>query len=432
MTKQEMEELRLQLGWSVDYFSRQVGLSALEYSRYKEPDTIEDPFVMAKVHEIELNIERENLDAYSTKLTTQPAGPFATGKILSHLPAISQLMLDPQRTAPITVEWHLSNRCNHACPFCTFRENVHASPGHAAIFPENLIGPLIEDLKALGVKAVVYSGGGEPLLYPGVVGVMRAVKKAGIRQGLITNGTKIDQAGVAQAILENCDWVRISVDAGSQEIYRKTHGPSCDFRKTIDAIEALAERRETINTNRPRIGVSFLLSMLNYKDLLPFALLFQGMGVDYFQVKPLVISVKDRLASGNIFWRKEIFDQLSALPEHYRRPPYMVYTMGFKFVDLVKTAHEKTFRKCHGHPFYPVVTATADVYVCCLMIGNENLRYGKITEDFGLKKLWFSAKRQQVGEGVDVKACPVNCKLSETNKILEQIIKKYEDPYFLN
>jgi hypothetical protein len=67
------------------------------------------------------------------------------------------------------------------------------------------------------------------------------------------------------------------------------------------------------------------------------------------------------------------------------------------------------------------------------MIGNDRLHYGSISSEPGFKSLWLSTNRQQVGESVDVKACPVNCKLSETNKTLEQIVgREYEDADFLN
>lgn len=431
MKGQELEELRSQLNLNVDDFAKRIGISALDYEANKRKDSIQDIAIVTKVHDMELLSELENLNNYKKILSAQPAGPFSSGKIFSHVQKIAQLKENSQQTPPITIEWHLSNRCNHDCPFCTFRESVHFSPTRSAIFPEKLIEQTVKDLKTLGVKAVVYSGGGEPLLYSKVREVMREVAGVKIRQGLVTNGVNIEKPEIAETILEICDWIRISVDAGSQEVYKKTHGSGRDFSQIVKNIKKLIKKRG--NKKKPKIGVSFLLNMQNFSDLLPSASLFKEVGVDYFQVKPIVISAEERLSSGNIFWKTEIFNQLVALPVQAEQPRYMVYTLGFKFVDMMTAVDKKQFKKCYGHPFYPVITATGDVYVCCLMIGKPQFCYGTITSVTGFKKLWKSAKRTRIGQSVNVRNCPVNCKLSETNRTLEQIFgKRYEDEDFLN
>ena len=429
MKGQEIEDLRVQLNWSIDDCAKAIEISPLDYKAYKRKASIPEAQV-TKVHGIELQIERENLDKYRNVLSAQPTGPFSTGKILAHLDRIATLKRSPQKAPPITVEWHLSNRCNHDCPFCTFRESVHGSQHRAAMFPAHLVDKIIEDLKDLGVKAIVHSGGGEPLLYPNVHEVMQKIKAGGICQGLVTNGSNIEKPEIAQAIIDTCDWVRISVDAGSPAVYQATHGTGRHFHQIMENIRQLVTKG---NKKRPKIGVSFLLTMLNYPDLVKAAGLFKEVGIDYFQVKPIVISAEERLSSGNIFWRTEIFDQLAALPAQAVKPHYRVYTLGFKFVDMMTAVDRKQFRKCYGHPFYPVITATGEVYVCCLMIGKPEFRYGIINENTGFKQLWNSPQRSKIGESVNVRDCPVNCKLSETNKVLENFLgKQHEDENFLN
>lgn len=430
MKGREIEDLRNQLGVSVEELSAMIGISPLDYGEYVKKDSIENPAVLLKIQEVELGEEKQNLERYVGILKAQPTGPFGAGKILCHMGEINKLKKNPQTVRPITVEWHLSNRCDHDCEFCTFKESVHHSPNATAIFPDNLIEPTVEDLRDMGVKAVVYSGGGEPLLFPGANRVMKLVKNAKIRQGLITNGSQIGSAQNAEAILSNCDWVRISVDAATQSVYEATHGKNRSLAKTIENIRKLVEMRQG---NKPQIGVSFLLTMTNYTDLLPAAKLFSDVGVNYFQAKPIVISAQERLLSGNIFWRTGTFNQLVALPDQAINPTYKVYTLGFKFADMMSAIDRKSFKKCYGHPFYPVITATGEVYVCCLMIGKEGLCYGKISESTRFKDIWNSPKRLQVGESVNVRSCPINCKLSETNKTLEFVFgKNYEDEDFLN
>ena len=309
MKGKEIEDLRNQLGSSIEEFSGMIGISPFDYKDYVKKDSIENLAVLLKIQEIELKEEEKNLRRYVEILKTQPTGPFGTGKILSHIGEIARLKENPQSVPPITVEWHLSNKCDHDCEFCTFKESVRHSPNAKAILPENLIEPTVEDLQEMGVKAVVYSGGGEPLLSIKANSVMELVAGARIRQGLITNGSRIGVVENAEAILAHCDWVRISVDAATPSVYEAIHGKSRSLSGTIENIKKLVEMRKG---NIPQIGVSFLLTMANYTDLLPAAKLFSDVGVDYFQVKPIVISAQERLLSGNIFWRTGTFNQLVA------------------------------------------------------------------------------------------------------------------------
>ena len=219
MKGKEIEEVRNQLNISVEEFCQMIGISPLDYADYVKKDSIESPSVLLKIQEIELKEEEKNLRRYVEILRSQPTGPFGAGKILSHIGAIEKLKNDPGFVPPITVEWHLSNRCDHDCEYCTFRDSVRYSAKATALFPESLVEPTIQDLQEMGAKAIVYSGGGEPLLFPGVSRVMRLVGKTGMRQGLITNGSQISVPEIAEAILESCEWIRISVDAASQNVY---------------------------------------------------------------------------------------------------------------------------------------------------------------------------------------------------------------------
>jgi GTP 3',8-cyclase len=432
MKGSDIEDLRNQLNKDAEGMARAIGVPVPKYPELVRLQSIKDLNVITRVLQLQTKVERDNIEKYAKDLSQQPTGPFASGKILAHLGEIANLRMRPRKAAPITVEWHLSNSCDHACPLCTFGESVHsaANPDRRAMFPEDLVECVVDDLKTLRARAVVYSGGGEPLLHPQAAKVMWSVRNAGIEQGLITNGSRLGEQVMADAIVDTCRWVRISVDAGTPEKYREMHGRACDFARTKDNIANLIARRG--GRDKPVIGVSFLLTISNYTDLLRAAGEFRDVGVDYFQVKPIVISAEERVTSGNVFWREGIFQQLKALPDQATNS-YQVYTLGFKFVDLLTAIDEKPFSRCHGHPFYPVITATGDVYVCCLMIGKEQMCYGRITKNKGFKELWDSDKRLQIGQSVNVRECPINCKLSETNETLEHIlVPRFKDPNFLN
>ena len=349
-------------------------------------------------------------------------GPFSSDKILNHLPEVAQLITDPVSVKPITVEWHLSNICTHNCPHCTFKNLPKGD-----LFDYALVDDVICDLREMGVKAIVYSGGGEPLEYDYSNSVFTKAHLAGIEQGLITNGKELWDLTIRKAIVENLSWCRISVDAVGQKTYTKTHGVDDGFEALLRNIVELVKLRRKVKS-KTKIGVSFLLTEDNYLDLKEAAYMFSQSGVDYFQVKPLVVKNAPEV---NPFWRGMLYNSLISLQD-YETGDYKIYIQGHKFRDVLTKASLK-FCKCHGHPFYPVITPSGKVYVCCMMIGREDCLYGTITKTKRFKDIWDSEIRYKIGKSVGVNHCPINCKLAETNKTLEAIfLKDSEDKNFLN
>ncbi len=86
------------------------------------------------------------------------------------------------------VEWLVTYQCNFRCPYC------EASAGKAA--PNELTTEegkaFIDDLSRAGVKRLLFSGG-EPLIRPDVVELMRHANKKDLAVGLVTNGYFVEK-----------------------------------------------------------------------------------------------------------------------------------------------------------------------------------------------------------------------------------------------
>ena len=81
---------------------------------------------------------------------------------------------------PSTVDWRITSACNLNCPFC------YGPKGIKSITKENAI-EIVDKLSQLGTETVCISGG-EPLLYPYVLDVMKAIKNKGMSIYLSTGG----------------------------------------------------------------------------------------------------------------------------------------------------------------------------------------------------------------------------------------------------
>ncbi len=147
---------------------------------------------------------------------------------------------------PIVSHVMLTDQCQHTCAFCS----VQARAGDSLPFDD--VMAYLDILLKYGLKAVILSGGGNPILYRcKVTGntfnhVVNAIHDRGLEIGLITNGMPLSlyQAParflerfrsswktVHPAVLDKLTWVRISM-AGLDHEEGMVYVPELDPEKT--------------------------------------------------------------------------------------------------------------------------------------------------------------------------------------------------------
>ena len=434
LSSSHLETIRQQLNLSTEEFCDRLKLKINDYSLFIAVDDIQQisAHSMNILTSLMLEMEKENLIKYKEKFKIKSDGYFANYKILKHLDKLAVLENSPLKASPITVEFHPTNLCDHACPACTFSISERDKDKKKTSFDISLLDTLIGDLKELDVRGIDISGGGEPLLHENIDQIIKKFS-AVFNVGLVTNGQNLNNSNQAfsenirKTILENCTWCRISVDAGSQEVYERMHGkrPNIQFSKIVDNVKLIADEKLKTNS-KITLGVSFLLTPENFLDLIKSICIFREIkGIDYFQIKPIVIPPAERITLSNmIFWDKRIFDAVSTA-QAYEKRTFKIFTLSYKFADmLLNESIGLPFQKCWGHPFYPTISADGSLLVCCFFLNalledrNSGV-YGKIDFSNTFKKIWDSKERFDIGDKINVTLCPSNCKLSETNKVLE-------------
>ena len=116
--------------------------------------------------------------------------PYSQLKIFYH-PEILEHLLKGERCNPVYIRIKPTNKCNHNCNYCHYRNSYldldEYDPNDE--IPREKMLETVGCMKELGVKAVTFSGGGEPLLYPYIEETFEAVLDAGIDLSIITNGS---------------------------------------------------------------------------------------------------------------------------------------------------------------------------------------------------------------------------------------------------
>jgi MoaA/NifB/PqqE/SkfB family radical SAM enzyme len=198
---------------------------------------------------------------------------------------------------PISINLDLTSACNFACPHCV--DSTIINTGESLKLEEIKLS--IDILKARGLLSIILLGGGEPTLHKDFGEIVNYIKSLGLQLGIVTNGSKLGRVERVAHLLEKQDWVRLSLDAASQETFSKLHRPKTD----VTLLEILRRARE-VKLRNPNIllGYSFVIVWegltLNENPLCPnihempeAVRLARKYGFDYISFKPCLIRLQE-------------------------------------------------------------------------------------------------------------------------------------------
>lgn len=318
------------------------------------------------------------------------------------------------------VEMDLTNRCQLKCKFCTFkyiddRSDIDTEKAEKAIF----------DMAKMGVKAINFTGGGEPTLHKDFNRIVLFAKRCGLDVGLFTNGFNLS-IGACDAILSSCHWVRISVDASDNSEFENIKCVKNGFSKVEDSIRLLLDRKAVLNS-KTDIGVGYVITQDNYNHIYDFAKYFlkeDFRGLKYIQYKPMIDNCFEDNHIERRWWKEEVEPLLLKSMELDNR----VVINYYKFNDLVSDI-EREYDVCYGHSFSPCLGATGDLWVCTHLRNIDGYSFGNInTQDF--EEIWKSQNREKVVKNIDISRCQKYCRNNEINKVLYQLRHGGEEGHY--
>ena len=128
---------------------------------------------------------------------------------------------EPPDLAPISINLDLTTACNYRCDHCIDWDILNTKNRHDEETLRSSICTMVER----GLRSVILIGGGEPTIYPGFSDFTRFLKDLDLDVAVVSNGSRGDKLlEIADALGER-DWVRLSLDAGSDELFRAMHKP---------------------------------------------------------------------------------------------------------------------------------------------------------------------------------------------------------------
>ncbi len=122
---------------------------------------------------------------------------------------------------------------------------------------------------------IVYlQGWGEPLQHNKIVEMLEIAKKKSKKTGFTTNGRKLKK--FAEKVVKVTDYLLVSfAGVNSHDELR-----SVNFDIAMEGVKAISEVKESTNS-KIRIGVSYMLTTLNYKECEEFVRIAKEAGAEY-------------------------------------------------------------------------------------------------------------------------------------------------------
>lgn len=155
---------------------------------------------------------------------------------------------------PLSINLDLTTACNYRCDHCIDWDILNKAVKHQ---DETLRNQMTEMAKR-GLKSVILIGGGEPTLYPGFPAFVKHLKELGLQVSVVSNGSRGDKLLEIAPYLEEGDWIRLSLDSGSNEVFRAMHKPT-KATTDLDEICSWIPKIKKVNP-RFQFGFSFIIT----------------------------------------------------------------------------------------------------------------------------------------------------------------------------
>jgi MoaA/NifB/PqqE/SkfB family radical SAM enzyme len=288
---------------------------------------------------------------------------------LASLPAGQTLL------PPLHIRLKPTNRCNHNCRYCAYRQ-PHLQLGQNMRIndeiPREKILEIARDLVEMGVKAVTYSGGGEPLIYPHLLEVSRLLADGGVKLACLTNGAKL-QGELAEFFAHRATWLRVSMDGWDDESYHRYRGvKDGEFTKIITNMAQFAKLDGPC-----LLGVSYIVDAGNWPHIPEMLTRLKDIGVRSVKVSACVV---DNEAARNNAYHAPHF---AATQELLQKTIADLTNDSFEILDAWHTLDGKFEKNYHWCPFSQLLTiigADQAVYPCQDKAYNNGAILGDLRE----------------------------------------------------
>ena len=350
------------------------------------------------------------------------SNPYSELKAAHHLAKIAS-MREGFQVAPAQVQLILSDLCNQDCHFCAYRMSGGFSSEQFA-GPKGEKNPnrkiatakaieILDDCKAIGVKAIQFTGGGEPTVHPDHLLIFEYAQNLGLETALVTNGILFRDGW--EIALPKMKWVRVSIDASSAKEYAAVRRVKPEFYAQALAHVAMLAAEITKQKTDCMLGVGYVLTLENWADAYEGVALIRATGAHNVRLSAMFSTEGADYYGDKIGPIKEQIERIKQLAT----PEFAVVDLfGDRINDLVQHAPDYEF--CGYQQFNMYIGGNLKVYRCCTTAYTEHGEVGDLANQT-LGSWFYSPEKRASYDEFDARSCH-DCQFNKQNRVINYLV----------
>jgi MoaA/NifB/PqqE/SkfB family radical SAM enzyme len=280
-------------------------------------------------------------------------------KIFNYKEKLDSLPKEFDVKPPIHIRIKPTNVCAHNCWYCAYRSDNYQLGEDMVLkdqIPQDKMDEIIDDCISMGVKAVTFSGGGDPFYYPNLLRTVKKLSQSDIKFAALTNGVNL-KGELAEIFSKHSTWLRISIDGWDDASYAKYRGiKEGEFTKVINNLREFKKLDGDCY-----LGVSIVVDKDNAPHIYEMLELFHDIGVNSVKVSACLIS--DDIDEINAYHKPYLEDtkkQIQKAIEDFSEDGFEIQDSYYE----ITSRYEKNYDWCPYVQINPVIAADMMVYSC--------------------------------------------------------------------
>jgi sulfatase maturation enzyme AslB (radical SAM superfamily) len=338
-----------------------------------------------------------------------------------HLDKIAAMRKGLQ-VVPAQVQLIPSDLCNQDCHFCAYRmsggfsaeqfaEGGNRNPNRK--IPTAKAIEILDDCASLGVKAIQFTGGGEPTVHPDHLLLFEYAQNLGLETSLVTNGVLFRPGW--ELTLPKMKWVRVSIDAGSAAEYATVRRVKPEFYEVaLGHIADLAKQIKLQGTDC-YLGVGYVITRENWADAYEGVLRIRATGAANVRLSAM-------FSTDGAAYYKGVYDEIKSEIERIKTlatPTFAVVDLfGNRISDLVQ--HSPDYEFCGYQQQNMYIGGNLRVYRCCTTAYTKHGEVGDLTNQ-RLATWFYSPEKFKAYEGFNAKSCKT-CQFNGKNRVINYLV----------
>ena len=322
-----------------------------------------------------------NIDFYDPTTTLDR---YSKQKIVWH-PDKLKSFVSNKLTAPLNVRIKPINACNHSCYWCAYH-SPDMSKMHLDMKPKDMIEidklyEILDDFVDMGIKAVTYSGGGDPLLHPHAFEFLKRTLDNKLEASVITHGQFIKNK-IAE-VLTDFKWVRVSVDYYNALSFSESrHTPQRCYDEIMQNLENFARNKKNCE-----LEVNFVITKHNYKHLDIITRIYKDIGVNNIRFSPMWVHNFQEYHSQI---KEFVYNELESIKARHEVGSFKIYS-SYNPKAIDSTVTSRPYTKCFIMQIKPVIGADLNVYTCHNQAYSNDSIIASIKNQ-SFKNAWFNSQ----------------------------------------